>query len=113
MGQLVVLYGSLAEGLSVKGPYHNGSQALCAKKWVYDDLGCIVIEVLLLTEDSPSTSGEWVLILGNLEEGFAVYGTYATAEFAANASSPFRPDPINPNTPNGQRQACIMRLQPA
>jgi hypothetical protein len=113
MGQLVVLYGSLAEGLRVKGPYRNWGETIRAKKAIHDDHGCCVIEGVILTKADASLGGEFVLVLGSVSEGLAVYGTYATAVLAADASSPFRPDPINPNTPDGQRQACILRLQPA
>lgn len=111
MGQLVVLYGSLAEGLSVKGPYPNWGEALRAKKVIRDALGCCVIEGVILTLDNAATGGEFVLVLGSTGEGLAVYGCYDTEVSADNANSPFRPDPINPYPPNGQRQACILRLQ--
>jgi hypothetical protein len=113
MGQLVVLYGSLAEGLSVKGPYRNWGETIHAKKAIHDDLGCCVIEGLILTEDDAATGGEFVLVLGSVSEGYAVYGCYATAELAADANSPFRHDPINPHTSDGQRLGCILRLEPA
>jgi hypothetical protein len=113
MGQLVVLYGSLAEGLRVKGPYRNWGETTRAKKAIHDDLGCCVIEGVILTEADTSTGSEFVLVLGNLKEGFVAYGTYATAELAADANSPFRDDSINPHTSDGQRLGCILRLEPA
>jgi hypothetical protein len=112
MGQFVAMCGSLDEGVTVFGPYpskiaaERDTEERIRGGWCHAS----VVDFLPLTRDNPV--GEYVLVLGNLKEGFAVYGQYHTAELAANASSPFRPAPINPNTPNGQRQAVILYMSP-
>ena len=112
MGQFVAMCGSLGEGMTVFGPYVNKLSAELDTEERIRGGWCdaSVIDFLPLTLDN--TVGEWVLILGNLKEGFAVYGVYYTAELAADASSPFRPNPLNPNTPDGQRQGVVLRILP-
>ena len=114
MGQFVAMCGSLGEGMTVFGPYPSKiATELDTEERVRGGwCDASVIDFLPLTLDNTLSTGEWVLVLGNIDEGFVVYGQYRSATQAGNASSPFRPDPINPNTPNGQRQAVILRMLP-
>lgn len=114
MGQFVAICGSLGKGVTVFGPYPSKTAAICDTEERVRGGWCDtpLTEILPLVLDIASVAGEWVLVFGNLKEGFVVYGTYAKATWAANASSPFRPDPLNPNTPDGQRQAVVLRMQP-
>jgi hypothetical protein len=114
MGHFVALTGSFTTGFVVFGPYDTRDKAerdtLERQRGGWCDSP--LAEVVPLILDDATTEGPYILILGDLKDGIAVYGTYSGPSSAANASSPFRPDPINPNTPDGQRQAGILGIRP-
>ena len=114
MGQFVAMCGSLGEGVTVFGPYVNKLSAELDTEEMIRGGWCdaSVIDFLPLVKDVATTRKDYILVLGDLEEGFTVYGTYASSTLAANASSPFRPNPINPNAPDGPRLAVVLRMLP-
>jgi hypothetical protein len=114
MGQFVAICGSLGEGMTVFGPYINKLSAELDTEERVRGGWCdaSIIDFLPLTLDNTLSTGGWVLVLGNFKEGFAVYGTYARAEGASNANSPFRRDPLNPHTSDGLRQAVVLPMLP-
>ncbi len=111
----IILFGSMAEGFRAIGPCRSGPG------WTHHDIKRLrltypdsLVESIQLVEDDEFASGDFVLILGDLQSGFVAHGTYSSEEQAANANSPFRDNPINPMVALvGQKPVCILELEPA
>jgi len=106
----VLLSGNLKSGFRVTGPYEDWKTALEDTFPVEPSrYRAYLLEIIDFEEDT-TTDGDFVLLLGDTKNGFKVYGPYATAELAADAASPFCPNPINPYRPCGAKQACVFRM---